>query len=329
MIGPPLNDRECLERLTLYAVHGQMRPDLRQLAGRFGTVDELAAWIRSLPQRDDYGDPADGPRIVCDVAQRVRLVADDPNCVERSLLYMAVAEQLDSRPTRQLATIETPNGRHTFPIEDGEPVLLEPKLTRNALRAGVWLIRNAGAAVTVDTLALDPAALLGWVIDLAEDVAESRHGRAGLRRIEQAREVFGRLLEGRPITPAARADALYALRLASEAAALFGDAGIAGIRIARAAVSRLAAALVPRPRNARVRVTVNPERAAYWTGKAIATYYGVGGLYDPIYQEVTKRPAASPPPPLPQPAPEPRREEGGATPAAVPGSLDSLATRKE
>ena len=101
---------------------------------------ELAEWI-SLPQRNDEGDPDDGPRVPCDVSQRLRLPAEDPNCVERSALYMAAAEIIDPGPLRRLATIDTPIGRHTFPVENDVPVRLDPRVPRNALDArGVWRI---------------------------------------------------------------------------------------------------------------------------------------------------------------------------------------------
>ncbi len=55
---------------------------------------------------------------VPDVSQRVRIPAANPNCVERSALYLAAGEIIDPRPLRQLATIHTPIGPHTFPVEE-------------------------------------------------------------------------------------------------------------------------------------------------------------------------------------------------------------------
>lgn len=81
MIAVPLNDRDCLDKMTALAVEATKRNDVRALAQRFTTPRQLAAWIRSLPQRDDDGNAADGPRVTCDVSQRVRIGADDPNCV--------------------------------------------------------------------------------------------------------------------------------------------------------------------------------------------------------------------------------------------------------
>ena len=46
MIGEPLNDVDCLSKITAQAAAMVDSPELRQVAGRFGTADELAAWIR-------------------------------------------------------------------------------------------------------------------------------------------------------------------------------------------------------------------------------------------------------------------------------------------
>src|SRR5205823_15002192 len=99
--------------------------------------DGRAAWIRTLPQRDDDGDKKDGPKVeACEPPQRLRIPAEDPNCVERSALYIAVAELIDAAPTRQLATLDTPIGLHTFPIENGAPIILDPRVPRNCLDCG-------------------------------------------------------------------------------------------------------------------------------------------------------------------------------------------------
>lgn len=286
MIAAPLNDQDCLGRLTEVAAAGQSRAELRDLAARFRSTAALAAWIRELPQRDDHGDPADGPRVDCEVTQRARLLAEDPNCVERSILYLAAAELIDPEPVRQLATIETPSGRHTFPVENGEPVVLDAGLSRNGLRAGVWLIRNGGQEPPVALAAeSDPYRLLAWMVDLAEEIAEQRDGAKGRLRVDRSRAVFGALLDGRSVSPGERSDALYTLRMAGEAAPMYGQTGLVGFRIARATIARLVA------RQTRRNLKINRERAIYWGGKALATYYGVGSLYDPAYQEVAKRQA--------------------------------------
>ncbi|MFT3697700.1 MAG: hypothetical protein QM831_31465 [Kofleriaceae bacterium] len=70
--------------------------EIAEIAAKHPTTVSLAAWIRTLPQRDDDGDPEDGPKIdACAPPQRLRVPAPDPNCVERSALYLAVAEIID------------------------------------------------------------------------------------------------------------------------------------------------------------------------------------------------------------------------------------------
>ena len=130
MISLPFNDMTCLGSITevvaeLVKSHD---PVIAEIAANHLTTEGLAAWIRTLPQRDDDGEPDDGPKAeACSPPQRLRIPAPDPNCVERSARYLAVAELIDPRPSRQLATLDTPIGIHTFPIENGAPVILDPR----------------------------------------------------------------------------------------------------------------------------------------------------------------------------------------------------------
>lgn len=142
MIGVPFEDNDlwCLGHITEIVVRlVQERPAwLVELAARFKDTDELAAWIRSLPQRDDEGLEGDGPKVVvCEPWQRLRLPADDPNCVERSSLFLAVAELIDPWPVRRLSTLDFAWGRHTFPVEEGEPIVLDPRVTEAELMPAV------------------------------------------------------------------------------------------------------------------------------------------------------------------------------------------------
>lgn len=94
MIDDPLNDTECLGQLTEVAARATKTPEARALATRFATTAALAEHIRSLPQRDDAGDPADGPRVACDVSQRARLFPADPNCVVMSSCRLCEAPEM-------------------------------------------------------------------------------------------------------------------------------------------------------------------------------------------------------------------------------------------
>src|SRR5262245_38260055 len=105
MIGLPFNDEACLGAITeLIAGLVESRDEvLVQLAERHPTTDELQGWLRSLPQRDDLGRSEDVPKVeACSPPQRLRIAPDDPNCLERAALYLAVAELKDPRPVRQL-----------------------------------------------------------------------------------------------------------------------------------------------------------------------------------------------------------------------------------
>ncbi len=135
MIAPPLNDHDCLGPTTdqiLAEVEAQ-NPAIVDLAAQFASTDELAAWFRTLPQRDDHGEPSDGPKVeACSPPQRLQLDNPSPNCFERSARFIGAAELIEPDRVFRLATTTTPQGLHTFPTRDGEPVILDPDNARNA-----------------------------------------------------------------------------------------------------------------------------------------------------------------------------------------------------
>jgi hypothetical protein len=325
MIDAPLNDTECLGLITEMAGRASLTPEAQALAARFPSTRALVEHIRALPQRDDSGDPADGPRVACDVSQRARVFPEDPNCVERALMYLALAELIDPAPTRQLATVDVSRTvRHTFPVENGEPVVLDPEMRRNGLRAALWQLRNGNARAELAG-PVDLAPIVGWLFDLATDEAEERGHLRTVTRIEHARRALRRLVRGGPVTLAERADVLYALGLAGEVAREFGRVAEEGYELARATIARL----LTRASAHRQAIRIDPERAIYWGGKAIATYYGVGGLYDVAYGDVrratsprrTRRPRprpVAPRPTTPPPAAPPRTTPADTTTTATP-----------
>jgi hypothetical protein len=94
VIGLPVNDHACLGQITEVIAELVRRRDpvIEDLAQRYASRSALIAWIRALPQRDDNGDPDDGPKADgCSPPQRLRIPAPDPNCVERAAMYVAVA----------------------------------------------------------------------------------------------------------------------------------------------------------------------------------------------------------------------------------------------
>ncbi len=134
MIASPMNDHECLGPTTdqIVAELQAQNPAIVDLAARFTSTDDLAAWFRTLPQRDDDGIPGDGPKVAaCRPPQRLQLDSPTPNCFERSARFTGAAELIEPDRVYRLATVDTPNGLHTFPTRDGQPVILDPKVVRN------------------------------------------------------------------------------------------------------------------------------------------------------------------------------------------------------
>lgn len=224
MITIPHNDRACLGAITeeMAARVRDHDPAIVAIAQAHADPADLAAWIRALPQRDDMGLPCDGPKVeACEPAQRLRVPAEDPNCVERAALYLAAAELIDPAPVRQLATANTPGGLHTYPIEDGAPVVLDPHVSRNALAAGLFresAARNGGATVT-----MAPAELVRWLGDIATEPA-ARFDR-GPARIDNAQQAVRVLMVGRPLCVADVRDVAFMLALADRESRLWGPTG--------------------------------------------------------------------------------------------------------
>lgn len=144
----PLNDKECLAQLHELVEQYQRLKWVRRLARRFKSVKGLICWIRSLEQRDDLGDPDDGPRLPCNVSQRARFALSDPNCFERVLLFLALALLIDPSLDLTSASMIINEGWHTFPVEirDGVPriVVLDPinDPPRNTMAYTAWQARN-------------------------------------------------------------------------------------------------------------------------------------------------------------------------------------------
>jgi hypothetical protein len=234
VIALPFNDLACLGSITEVVAELVKNEDpmIAEVAEKHSTTASLAAWIRSLPQRDDEGDSKDGPRAEsCDPPQRLRIPAPDPNCVERSALYLAVAELIDPKPNRQLATLDTPIGLHTFPIEDGAPVILDPRVPRNCLNCGVAM--TAPGPVVVD--AHDA---IEWSARLAEDGAGNV--RNGPSRVRKARNAVVRLVDEGTLPAPSEVDAMgWMFALAEQAARRYGSRALAMVRTTAHAIAEV------------------------------------------------------------------------------------------
>ena len=252
MIGLPVNDHACLGQITEVIAELVRSRDaaIVEIADKYGSRKELVAWIRALPQRDDVGDPQDGPKAgECNPPQRLRIPAEDPNCVERAALYLAVAEILDPKTLRQLATVDTEAGPHTFPVEAGDPVVLDPTVTRNALRGGLY--RNAPAPVR-----MTPYEAVDWVCQIAAESAATFRG--GVERMARARDAMRAALVGEPIEADALEDVALALVLGERQARAYGPTGVVVVETVREVLAELEARAVRNARRRRVRVSLRP-----------------------------------------------------------------------
>ena len=236
MIGLPFNDLQCLGSITEVVAElvANEDPVLVELAETHGTTEKLAQWIRTLPQRDDDGKRGDGPKVdACEPPQRLRIPAPDPNCVERAALFVGVAELIDPEPVRQLATLETPIGLHTFPVENGAPVILDPRIPRNCAQIGLELAKPG--PVTVD--ARDA---IEWTAQLAE--AGAALHRNGPTRVRKARNAITRLVDdGVAPADAATTDSIaWLLAMAEQVAKRYGARALAIVRTTAQAIAGLA-----------------------------------------------------------------------------------------
>lgn len=138
MILDPINDVDCLGQLTHIARELAPSTLIQTVAKRLRTRQAIIEWFRSLPQIDDNGDEA-VRFIQCDVPQRVRLLPDDPNCVERTMGAMMLFEAIDPRTPRAMATIDRPL-RHTGLVEQrrGHWIAVDLFPRRNAPRNFNW-----------------------------------------------------------------------------------------------------------------------------------------------------------------------------------------------
>jgi hypothetical protein len=82
VIVDPTTDQACLGQLTKMARELAPTTLLVTVAHRLGSPTKVVMWLRSLPQTDDDGQEL-FRYVACDVAQRVRLLPDDPNCFVR------------------------------------------------------------------------------------------------------------------------------------------------------------------------------------------------------------------------------------------------------
>jgi hypothetical protein len=277
-IGQPFNDHPCLgpaSRLA-QALVDEQDPILVETVQRYPTLDELTNYYRSLPQRDDLGDPADGPRLyACNPSQRIDMDSRRPNCFERSLGWIAGAEMIDPTPYRQLATVDTPLGMHTLPLEDGEAVILnpDPELTRERIKFGLAI--GAPGPVSVE-----PRNALGWTVDLAgQRIGALRNGPSAF---PVGRQAIHRLIDGGLIPSPREVESMGVLFAVAEfAASRFGGRAVGIVRTAARAISDVLDVVLAQRRNAHLNIGGLKFDTPTWldsTGSALGQFgLDVGG----------------------------------------------------
>ncbi len=250
MIGVPFdnNDLTCLSAISEVMADLVERRDplLVEIAQKYPTTAALGAWIRSLPQRDDFGTPGDGPKVAaCQPPQRLRIPAPNPNCFERSALYLGVAELIDPYPVRQLATLDFDWGRHTFPIENGAPIILDPRISGEELARGMAAREASGPATTPvepptpGPLVIDVREAIDYTAQLAEE--GTRELRNGPRLTWLARNAIRSLIDdGMPPTDDRTIDTLGWFFAQAEAIAhSYGARALTIVRTTAAAIADL------------------------------------------------------------------------------------------
>jgi hypothetical protein len=273
VIGLPFNDWTCLGAISevIAQLVADRDPILVELANQHSTADSLIAYLRALPQRDDLGDRKDGPRVdACQPSQRVRFGASDPNCVERAALFLGVEELRDPGPTRQLATIDTEYGPHTFPLVNGKPILLDPRVTPDCVECGLALAAPGPVAIS-------PRNAIGWAAELAG--AGAAPFRNGPSRLYRARNAMRRMVEEGAAPAKTDVDAMgFLFALAERAAQRYGSRAIAIVRTtARAVADLLDAVLAQGNRNTRFQIGDLKFDTPQWLD-SVATAAGRVGL---------------------------------------------------
>lgn len=215
----PLNDHQCLSKLHQNVKAFMATPKARRIASQFDNLQEVVEFIRMLDQRDDLGDPSDGPRLSCEVTQRLRLPALDPNCFERLALFLSIALQLDPAREMTSATMMLDNGLHSFPVEirNGIPraVVLDPHTAPpcNAMDAVAYQMRN--------TSPLPKKHIGPWFVDLARNACIDEGAEECYESAMSA--LRNSLLTGNPITNKNAIECVF--KLAHRDADLFGTQG--------------------------------------------------------------------------------------------------------
>jgi hypothetical protein len=246
MIGLPYNDYDCLGAASqiIAALVDERDPAIVELAERYPTETALRDYIQSLPQRDDDGNPNDGPRVhACRPPQRMRVGHGDLNCFERAATYSAIAELCRPQHTYQLATVDTELGPHTFPLRDGKPIVLDPRVTVDCLECGI-------ALGTPGPVAIEPRKAITWAVDMASQAAGKV--RNGPSQLYVGKNAIRRLIDDGAVPAPREIDAMgFLFALAERAASRYGTRALSMVRTAARALADVLDGVLQR-RNAHI-----------------------------------------------------------------------------
>lgn len=212
------------------AIVAERHPAIVELAQRYPTEKQLVDYIRSLPQRDDTGDLDDGPRLhACSPPQRMRIGTGDLNCFERAATYAAVADLLRPEHAYQLATVDTDVGLHTFPLKDGRPVVLDPRITSDCLDCGIALSQPG-------PIGISPRNAINWTIDFARRA--SPQVRNGPSQLYVGKNAIRRLVDEGAVPAPREVDAIgFLFAIAERAAQRYGSRALMIVRTTARAIA--------------------------------------------------------------------------------------------
>ena len=271
MIALPFNDHPCLGAIAEIqaAMVAEPDPALLELAARYPTQKQLVEYIRSRPQRDDLGDPAERPRVhACSPPQRLQLDGEAPNCVERATLFGIIMEINHPEHTYQLATVDTPIGLHTVPLVDGRPIVLDPRVTSDCVECGLALA-NPGP------IAVEPRNAVAWMIDLAaQDAGQLRNGPS---QLYIGKNAIRRMLDDGAVPAPREVDAMgFLFALAERAAHRYGTRAIGIVRTAARALADILDGVLERRRNAHLDIGGFRFDSPQWLDDTVGALGNVG-----------------------------------------------------
>ncbi|HLL25835.1 MAG TPA: hypothetical protein VK427_27040, partial [Kofleriaceae bacterium] len=151
--------------------------------------------------------------------------------------------------------LDTEIGLHTFPVENGAPIILDPRLPRNGLDCGM-------AALSAGPVVVDTRDAIEWTAQLAE--AGAANVRNGPSRVRKARNAVMSLVErgAAPASPEVVEAIGWMLALAERVARKYGPRAIRIVRTTAQAIADLAEEALARVHTRNLSLEVGGVRLA-------------------------------------------------------------------